>query len=270
MSYNSEPSLCIINGTLYVAYKELKSGMISVSKYENGKWSYVGQPEFGPKNSSQLSLSAYKNTLYLSYIDFYKRPFVKRFKDNAWDALENKLPDISCENPLVCVLNGEPYLLLVTSDYVLQVYQWSDSQWKQFGKSDIIASFSDMKWMVQHNDSIFIIQDGYSVAQGPVVQIDFLDKGTWKSTAWNAISKDCIKAGIISGDHNPELKYFETIDVSGTPKTMVLQTMSAEAKAAILLAENKERGDDLPHISTVIDNSGAFVKGKTGRYKANG
>lgn len=127
------------DGTPYIAYADNQyGGLISVQKFSNGSWGYVGHAAFSAKNVSNVNIVIDKNNVpYVAYLDVLSnKPNAKRFNGTTWVTVgtENFVQDAVRDINLLIGPDGTPYMAfydITTKEIVVDAF--TNNSWQTFG-----------------------------------------------------------------------------------------------------------------------------------------
>ncbi|MDP4152252.1 MAG: S-layer homology domain-containing protein [Bacillota bacterium] len=197
---------CDKNDVPYIAFSDydespVNSGKVSVMKYSDGSWSYVGSRQFSSTAAEGVFLKfdsnnnpyvMYQNLEYNSSIsDFQYKLSVAEYTNGAWNVLGGTYAageagwadSISFNFSLALDSSDVPYIAYPdqTSGSKLTVKKFADGSWSVVGTAGFSASEAGFAQIFANGSDLYV---GYNninaTASTPVVQ-------KWDGSAWSVL-----------------------------------------------------------------------------------
>ncbi|MFC0519002.1 FG-GAP-like repeat-containing protein [Mucilaginibacter angelicae] len=183
------------NGTPYIAYSDTNyGGLISVQKFSNGSWTFVGKAAFSAGIVSNVNIAVDKNNVpYVAYLDVSSnKPNAKRFNGTTWVTMgaENFTHGAVRDINLVIGANGTPYMAFydISAEEII-VNEFSNNSWQVIGGptgSFALASIPKMQFNPAGQLYLAFLQSN-SVDNYTNGQLLKLNQGTWADAGSNGM-----------------------------------------------------------------------------------
>jgi hypothetical protein len=136
----STHTIVMNNNIPYVAYINSSQG-ISVMKYDNNYWQFVGEMNISSGVSRFISLVFDSNNItYISYLTYSNSSIVvKKFVNDSWETVTEIPFSVEVHNSLLAIdTNDNPYLAYVTREfmsdsYSISVKKYENEIWQDVG-----------------------------------------------------------------------------------------------------------------------------------------
>ena len=158
-------SLCIDNGTPYVAYQDGGNlNKATVRKYNGSNWEGVGQPGFTTSSAHYLSLYIESDIPYVAYRGESNKATVMKYNGSNWETVgQAGFSAFTANYTSLYINNGTPYVAYQDqgNSNKATVMRYNGSYWESVGSAGFTPSLASYTSLYIYNGTPYVaFQDG--------------------------------------------------------------------------------------------------------------